>query len=513
MSNEDKELNNEYLKCLLNIDYDCYDELEKYTFKAFWLLNKTTTETELDDKKEVKQQLIAYSHIIPNVNSALEATLPNVYTYYFLFDANDLFISYPLTDACMYDFVNWFRNPGYKNMTDQCLNEKGQYQQVYKFKCQKIYRNMMKSTTDLFDNNYLSNQNKTIYISNYHEVEEYEDDYYVIREFSMCIAFNDPITKDKAYSCMDGTYSDMILPLENFNTQILGYYFLSNVGFNNVFFFPLGSGTPKTSMDEIYKWKCKYKLNEKIHFHDNIRKIMSSNYIDFIGNNTYDEVFVNGKNSCDQFFFVDGKGYNYSIFPIIFENLNGQKEHIFSLIYVYNSQLYLEEIEKYNSSLTIKLILGLLLFIIFGYGLLYIIYLTFNTLTKHIVIPIKNVIYMLKGINIGGENRLDFLKFLKKKQEENLEKLENAYLFEYKIEKNKNEIIDQIDDLDDSYDNKYLDDDYLINKDSNKNEDSNNKKLINKISESNKKYDEESDYIEKELNFYNFDEELLQYRP
>lgn len=80
----------------------------------------------------------------------------------------------------MYDFVNWFRNPGYKNMTDQCLNEKGQYQQVYKFKCQKIYRNMMKSTTDLFDNNYLSNQNKAIYISNYHEVEEYEDDYYVI---------------------------------------------------------------------------------------------------------------------------------------------------------------------------------------------------------------------------------------------------------------------------------------------------------------------------------------------
>ena len=136
--------------------------------------------------------------------------------------------------------------------------------------------------------------------------------------------------------------------------------------------------------------------------------------IDFICNNTYDEVFVNGKNSCDQFFFVDGKVYNYSIFPVIFENLNGQKEHIFSLIYVYNSQLYLEEIEKYNSSLTTKLILGLLLFIIFGYGLLYIIYLTFNTLTKHIVIPIKNVIYMLKGINIGGENRLDFLKFLEK---------------------------------------------------------------------------------------------------
>ena len=34
---------------------------------------------------------------------------------------------------------------------------------------------------------------------------------------------------------------------------------------------------------------------------------------------------------------------------------------------------------------------------------------------------------MLKGIHIGGENRLDYLEFLKKRQEENLEKLEKIY--------------------------------------------------------------------------------------
>ena len=72
--------------------------------------------------------------------------------------------------------------------------------------------------------------------------------------------------------------------------------------------------------------------------------------------------------------------------------------------------MYLTELVKYSSSIIIKIILELLLFIIFGYGLLYIIYLTFNTLAKHIVIPIKHLIYMLKGINIGGENRL-FFKF------------------------------------------------------------------------------------------------------
>ena len=52
-----------------------------------------------------------------------------------------------------------------------------------------------------------------------------------------------------------------------------------------------------------------------------------------------------------------------------------------------------------------KIILEILLFTIFGSALLYLVVLTFNTLAKYIVIPIKNVNYMLKGIHIGGENR------------------------------------------------------------------------------------------------------------
>jgi hypothetical protein len=44
---------------------------------------------------------------------------------------------------------------------------------------------------------------------------------------------------------------------------------------------------------------------------------------------------------------------------------------------------------------------------------------------------------MLKGINIGGDNRLEYLNFLKKKQDENAELLEKIYMNEDK--KNKNE--------------------------------------------------------------------------
>ena len=156
-----------------------------------------------------------------------------------------------------------------------------------------------------------------------------------MRYLSMCIEFDDPITNGKGYACVDYEYTDMVKPLENFNSQLTGYYFISFVGFSNLFFFHL-KAVAKTSTDEIFRWADNYILDEKSFYHDIIRKIMSSNYIEYIGDSIYDEVYINGQNSSNQTFFVNGKEYNYSIFPVIFDNLNGKKEHIFSIIYVYN---------------------------------------------------------------------------------------------------------------------------------------------------------------------------------
>ena len=92
--------------------------------------------------------------------------------------------------------------------------------------------------------------------------------------------------------------------------------------------------------------------------------------------------------------------------------------------------------------------------------------------------------------NIGGKDRLNYLDFLKKKQDENIEKLINTFLYE------------------------------INNNNKEKSNNKNNKDKSNNINEKekmyndfNKKYDEESYYIEKECNFYDFDEQLLQYRP
>ena len=95
---------------------------------------------------------------------------------------------------------------------------------------------------------------------------------------------------------------------------------------------------------------------------------------------------------------------------------------------------------------------------------------------------------MLKGIHIGGENRLEYLEFLKKKQDENLEKLEKIYYNNIEKEKKvKNEILDESDNQ-------------LLN--NNINEEQNKK---NKNNYNNNNYDipEEAnliknDYIEKE---------------
>ena len=131
------------------------------------------------------------------------------------------------------------------------------------------------------------------------------------------------------------------------------------------------------------------------------------------------------------------------------------------------------------------------------------------------MIPIKNVNYMLKGINIGGEDRLNYLDFLKKKQDDNLEKLEKMYLYELNKENNENnenDFIEQTDnELEDEYDygNDMKENTNLINKMNPKD----SKGSINPDKDFNEKYDEESNYIKKESSFYDFDEQLLQFRP
>ena len=490
-------LHNEYFKCIFDYN-DSYinSELKNLQYMAFW--HSTRNITNYNDIKDniTKKQLISFSNMMQNLYSTL-AAFPkdnSVYVYFFIFDQTDLFIAYPISYYKEYGYLNVYKD--YKGNAFWCINEEGKVFDVYNAKCRNFYLNIQKAKSDKYDNNYSSKRNRTIFVTNFYKQLDYENSPNV---YTMCIQFIDPISNDNAYACSDISQEDLKSAFDNFNSNLKGYYFISGVGFNYVYFFP-HTYIPKTITENIFRWDFDYLMEEKAFFYNNIQKILTSNYIDQIRNTLYEEVFVKGKNSSDQYFFLNNVKYKYSIFPIILENLYGQKEHVLSIIYIYNNDLFLSELISEEYSLATKLVLELILFIILSWGLLHIIILTFKILAKYIVIPIKNVNYMLKGINIGGENRLDFINYLKKKQDNNLEKLEKIYLLEDKYKDNNN-----------LNENNSLVENDDINSEIQK--ENNNDELILRNKDYNKKYDEESSYIEKELNFYDFNDEFLQYRP
>ena len=118
-------------------------------------------------------------------------------------------------------------------------------------------------------------------------------------------------------------------------------------------------------------------------------------------------------------------------------NEDAKKQDYFSLGSTLFYLKFGEHMLKYQDRIVSKLILQIFAFIFIGSILLYLIVLSFELIAKFIVIPIKNVQYMLQGINVGGGFRLDFLKNLQKKQEDNLEKL-NKINAQLSLKNNKN---------------------------------------------------------------------------
>ena len=160
---------------------------------------------------------------------------------------------------------------------------------------------MLKSKSNLFDNNYSAERNKTIFVTNFYGDND------IRKRLTMCIEFDDPITNGKGYSCAHLHSDDILASLETLNENMIGYFFITIVGFNNVFFFSHGSANPKTLTESIFNWEIDYNLDEKSYFYRNHKKIFTSNYINNMRKYLNEEIFVNGKNTQMQFFFLNGK--------------------------------------------------------------------------------------------------------------------------------------------------------------------------------------------------------------
>ena len=514
-----RNINDDFFKCILEIN-DTYNLENKQTYyMAYWLIDSETNSTNLRPNSDEKNQLIAFSNIIQNIYSIFYSTNSTTKIIYGYFDSTDIYISFPLSYEYETDF--FYELTHYGDNPLWCLDKNGEIYTVYKPKCRGFYRNIKNAKTDIFDENHKDNENRTIYVT----------DFYVQASgtieiiFTMCLEFIDPFSNNFAYFCSDVDSYHVNVILDEINSKMSGYFFINPVGFSHSFYFPENQEEALTLTENLFGWDKKFFLEEKMHFLNKIQRLMTSNYIKYINDSIYSEIFINGENADNQIFYLNGEKFHYSIYPIVLENINGIKEHVLNIIYVYNNKFFYNEIKsKING--TMKIIIELFIFIIFGSGLLYIIILSFNILAKYIVIPIKNSNYMLKGINIGGKNRLEYLDYLKKRQDDN-EMLEKIILNEFKNnskDKNKNEENNQnkesinnnkIMKEDKNKKNEFIIDQTIINKNdifAQKYSKENNETFVsNKVNNSNidnyNEIEDENDIIEEESNFYEFDEQ------
>ena len=446
---------------------------------AIWFINSEINSLEILKEKNyiayLQLSIVSQSiHLLYSIYSILQKNIDSIY---YVFNESDLFISYPITNQ--QQLISSMNN--YENNPIWCTDEGGDIKKYYFFKCREWYKLYSKFIEDV------ENENKSyIIIPPYNNINEKNlSTYNNSFVFTICKRFIDPITKKylnyETYNllCIDIYPNDLFNILDDFNIEFRGHFLITDVGYPKPFYFPKIMQNIKNLpiSDFEFNWNDNYYLEEKINFTYNVTPIIIKDYISEINNLIKGEGYLGSKffelsiDLNNSYFYKKGRIINYSLHPILM-NLGHSYQHILSIIFIYDKENFFEHLFSYQKKYQKKLYIEIILFIYFGFVLLALIKLSMNALAKFIKIPIKHVQYMLKGINIGGENRLEYLNsLLNEKNDDNSENLNFI-----------------------NYINSSNSDDDEIN--------------LNIINLKNKK-----DNVENENHFFDFDEQLLQYRP
>ena len=339
---------NDFMVCTLDLGPNFIkDNIDNLKFMGLWFVDHKTNQNSLQNDNPIRLQLIAFSNILPNVYSTLMATKLIVPSFSYYFEKTDLLISFPLDYHIQSGNANYFRkiakNPSW------CLDSQGKPFVTYKFKCGEAYNSMLKAKKGVFDVNHLDLKERTIFVTNSHKQDKTNFESKTI--FSLYIEFNDPISGGLGYAIADIYQEDLLFAFENFNSQLSGYYLITSVGYNQVFYYPKMGNNAKTPAEHIFRWDRNFYLQEKIHFINNIQKLLTSNYNKYINDDTnslFGEIIINGVDTSEQYFFINGKKFHFSMFPIVLENIQGTKEHILSIVYLYNYELYYDGFKSYS---------------------------------------------------------------------------------------------------------------------------------------------------------------------
>ena len=289
-------IDDNYLISDLDLNETFDENNEKTYYMAFWHLDLETNLAKLKPNSFEKNQLITVSNIMRNIFSTFYSANSTSRVFYFYFESTELFVSFPLIYNIKIGFmdiiVNFTDNPVW------CTDENGEIYNIYKVKCRGFYNKIKKAKSDVFDINYKDNENRTIFVTDFY----YQVGVEIEIVFTICIEFTDPISNKLAYLCSDTNSNELNYNMETINTKLNGFYFVNSVGFAHSFYFPHSSEEGLTSTENIFVKEKSYFLEEKINFSNNIQKLMTSNYIKYINDSLYEEVFTNGENGNEQIY-------------------------------------------------------------------------------------------------------------------------------------------------------------------------------------------------------------------
>ena len=517
---------------------------EEINFFSCWFVDEYTSEKNLTNNNNANlfKQLSIISNMSPILYTLKKSFGHIINSIFFFFEDTNLIINYPYINGKNSGYVKDVLNS--KSNPSWCTDSNGEIYKTYRISCSTFYKNMKKATENLYDINFKDQQNRTIFISElYHKEGDNSSDEYI---YTMCIKFNENINYNISYICANASSTNLFKILTNINLKIRGFFLITSVGYNGMFYYPRNAKEESENIAEfLFKWDTNYYLDEKINFISYLQKNLTSNYKNLIDFEKYEKDPTNIFNSItinsEQFLYINNTKYYYTLFPIIMKNLNNDYEHLLSIIYFYNLNDYINNMFSFQSKTYYAIFLENILFAFFGFTDIYLILLTLKLLAKYIVVPIININYMIKGINIGGRKRLKYLNSLQKKEEKiktkikELNAVNSTYYNAYNddddnITKNidpetnynitmQNNSIDIVDlktqnksktlslktPLKENIKTENYFNDLLKNEMANK--------KVEDLENLKKKYNEETSTYENEVNFYDFNEELLQYRP
>ena len=404
--------NGEYLS-KQNIDELRKDENSNKT--GFWFITKETEDLNCKNlTSEAKKQLNIFYHMNLFLYSSHQTDTNTINFIYFAFDKTNLITGFPLSSALndkgmIESFGSFKDNPSWcKDFSNQQFESESS-PEYYVFKCREWYLLLNKTSSE-------HEMREIFVLPPYRSVGNRDN---VL--FTQCIKFTDPISSEKAFICIDHNPKGMFEAFDIINSQILGHFFITSVNTShNPFYYENLIKEPRNKPLSAFEFSENesYYLEELLYFNDEITETMTKDYSNYVSSTSSSSLGLFQNIDTEHhinYFTKNGKRFNFTIFPFLRYFKNQYLDEL-NIIYVYQEEEFLNKMFSYQRTFKKRLNLILIIFIYISLCLILIVWWSLVILAKYIAIPIKNVQYMLKGINIGGENRLRFLEALETKE-------------------------------------------------------------------------------------------------